>query len=80
MCLNTKNTQYIFGLLTLFSFLISKNDIYIYIYINKATLCMKSIEQTKKNKKRKTKRNKGKPNKRKITKKKGNKEKKGGDH
>ena len=50
-------------------------------YIRKATLCMKSIEQTKKIQENENReKHKRKPNNRKITKKKGSKEKKGGNH
>ena len=51
------------------------------IYIRKATLCMKSIEQIEKiQEKENREKHKRKPNNRKITKKKGSKEKKGGNH
>ena len=51
------------------------------IYIRKATLCMKSIEQTEKIQENENReKHKRKLNNRKITKKKGSKEKKGGNH
>ena len=51
------------------------------IYKQKATLCMKSIEQTEKMQEKENRgKHKRKPNNRKITKKKGSKEKKGGNH
>ena len=46
------------------------------IYTRKATLCMKSIEQTEKIQEKENREK----HKRKFTKKKGNKEKKGGNH